>query len=107
MKVGKPGSLFRHAEERVGTLGAGKVCAFMVAWQVVRDQLGREPTVREYAEWWRMTERGAYGELRKFRQAFGEEHRTPSAILDQVLDDWERSSGARGLGYLPVPAVIA
>lgn len=39
-------------------------------WAVVREKLGREPTVDEVAEWWAMNRRKAFRDQAAFREAF-------------------------------------
>lgn len=51
-------------------IGAAKVQAFIVAWARVRDDLGRDPSIEEYAEWWSMSRRQGFYEQARFREAF-------------------------------------
>lgn len=100
-------SLLGVAYARTGSVvKAANVISFMVAWDICRQSLGHEPTVAEYSEWWRQTERGSYKELARFREVFPDE-RNPSRILDLVADEWDRSRGAKALGEVPARAVPA
>jgi hypothetical protein len=77
-------TLLELAYARTGRmLTAARVLAFVVAWAVVREELGREPTVEEYAEWWREPERTAYDQLETFREVFPGA-RYPGAVLDRL-----------------------
>lgn len=49
---------------------AAKVHAFITAWAIVRRDLGRDPSIEEYAEWWRMSRRQGFYEQARFREAF-------------------------------------
>ena len=88
---------------RVGIRRGAKVLAFMIAWDLVRQELGHEPSVEEYAEWWRTSIRTAYREQALFRDAFpGEEN--PARLMDVSRGAWDERKGVRGLGSVPVPA---
>lgn len=39
-------------------------------WAVVRESLGREPTVEEVAEWWNASRRSAFRDQAAFREAY-------------------------------------
>lgn len=100
-------SLLGYAYARTGSVvKASNVVAFMVSWDVCRRSLGHEPTVAEYSEWWRQSERGSYKELARFREVFPDE-RNPSRILDLVADEWDRSRGVKALGDVPSRTVAA
>jgi hypothetical protein len=55
-----------NAGMRRGT--TGMVWAYQ--WAVVRESLGREPSVDEVAEWWAMNRRKAFRDQAAFREAF-------------------------------------
>lgn len=79
------------AYARTGSmLKAARVVAFIQAWGVVREQLGRPPTVEEYAEYWGESKSTAYKHQVEFRAVF-DRCRTP----DPVLDLAERSKASR------------
>lgn len=63
-------------QEQVGDEGAaGRIAAFVQQWDNVRDELldrdGREPTVEDYANFWRFSKSAAESELAEFRRATG------------------------------------
>lgn len=62
-------------------LKAARVVAFIQAWGIVRLDLGREPTVEEYAEWWRESRATVYRHQALFRQCFTR-CQTPAPVLD-------------------------
>jgi hypothetical protein len=51
-------------------VGAAKVNAYVTAWARVRRDLGRDPTIEEYAEWWGVSRRQGFYEQARFREAF-------------------------------------
>lgn len=75
-------SLLEVAYAKTGSmLKAARVMAFVIAWGTVRDELGRTPTVEEYAEWWRENPRTAYRHMAEFRDVFNR-CETPDPVLD-------------------------
>jgi hypothetical protein len=78
-------TLLELAYGRTGSmLKAARVLAFVTAWDVVRRDLGRAPTVDEYAAWWKESRSTAFGHQAEFREVFGVD--TPDVILDLVED---------------------
>lgn len=59
----------------------------MVAYQVVRDDLGHSPTIEEYGDWWKQSRSTSYREQALFRQAFPSEE-TPDRLLDATAQAW-------------------
>jgi len=49
-----------------------QVAGFILAWGVVRRELGHAPTMHEYAQYWKTTPRTAFREQKRFREAFPE-----------------------------------
>src|SRR5919205_295819 len=93
----EPRTLLELAVARVGMRRGARVLAFMIAWDVVRKELGREPSIEEYGEWWRTSVRTAYREQALFRDAFpGEEN--PARLMDSAKGEWDERKGVRGLG---------
>lgn len=74
-----------------------QVLTFIVAWAMVRDDLGREPTIDEYAKWWKQSERTAYREQALFRQALPGE-KSPSRLIDVTSAQWDARKGLAGVG---------
>lgn len=82
-----------------GARKGGRVAAFIAAWKITRDSLGRQPTVDEYATYWKESAATAYREQQRFRQAFAE-FKTPDPILDHV----ERERGRERIDWTKVAA---
>ena len=96
-------SLLEVAIASVGIRRGAKVVAFMIAWDLVYRELGREPTIEEYGEWWRTSRATAYREQALFRQVFPDET-NPARIMDACRGAWDERKGVRGLGAVAVPA---
>ena len=60
---------------------SAQVTAYISAWAVARRELGRDPSVEEYAEYWRESRRTAFRDQERFRQAFPNLD-TPGPIVD-------------------------
>lgn len=81
-------TLIELAYARTGSmLKAARVVAFVTSWDVVRRELGRRPTVAEYSEYWRESERTAWRHLALFREVFDRDEVTPDDVLDLVADE--------------------
>lgn len=64
-------SLLELAVARTGSMiGGAKVAAFVWAWGQVRDELGRNPSMEEYAAYWREGRSTAYRHQAAFREVF-------------------------------------
>ena len=68
---------------RVGYARMLRVSAFVTCWAIVRDELEHEPTVEEYAEWWRTSLSTAYRDLHRFEEALPE-FEGPGDFVDQL-----------------------
>jgi hypothetical protein len=80
-------TLVEVAYARTGSmLKAARVVAFVQAWGVVRRDLGRTPSVEEYAAHWRESRATAYRNLALFREVF-DLAEWPDAVLDLVAVD--------------------
>lgn len=77
-------SLLRLCVDRAGSnLKGARMAAFIVAWGLARDALGRVPSVEEYAEWWGQPRRTAFEEQAAFREVFAP-LQTPDPLLDHM-----------------------
>lgn len=86
-------SLLQVAVQRAGLRKGSKAAVAVVSWTIAVQALERplgEPggghltaAVREYAAWWKISERGAWRDLQRFAAAFPEE--TSPARLAGVL----------------------
>jgi hypothetical protein len=77
-------TLLELAQAKTGSmLKAARVVAFVVGWETVRRDLGREPTVDEYAAWWKEDRATAYRHLALFRTVFDAR---PDIVPGEVLD---------------------
>lgn len=76
-------SLLEVAYAHTGSmLKAGRVVAFVNAWGIVRDDLGHEPSVIEFGEYWGVSRQTVYDQLHLFREVFTCEF--PGPILELV-----------------------
>jgi hypothetical protein len=89
--------LLEVAAKRVGLRKAMKVLSFMVAWDHARDRLGHEPTIEEYAKWWKESAATAYRHQALFREAFPGES-TPTRLLDLAAYQANVQVGSAMLG---------
>lgn len=77
-------TLLELAYGRTGSmLKAARVVAFVTAWGAVRDDLGRSPSVDEYADWWREPRATAFRHRQLFREVFPTLE-TPDPVLDLI-----------------------
>jgi predicted metal-binding membrane protein len=82
-------------------LKAARVVAFIQAWAVVRRELGREPSIEEYAEGWKESVATAYRHQALFRECFTR-CQTPAPVLD--LLERARAERADMTELVAVPA---
>jgi hypothetical protein len=102
----KPGTLLELAIARVGVLRGSRVLAYMIQWDVVRRELGHEPTREEFSDWWQQSERTTYRDQALFKEAFpGEE--SPARLMAAARAAWDERRGVAGLGAVPVDVVAA
>lgn len=101
-------SLIQFVYGRTGSmLKTSRVVGFMIAWKPVRDELGREPTVQEYSDWWGLPVRTCFLHLAEFREVFdrAEPPVWPGEILDMIAAARASVEGARfNWSSLPVVA---
>jgi hypothetical protein len=111
----KRDSLTNVAVRNAGLLKGSQAAAVVVSWAVAEVELGHKlghaegghltAAVREYADHWRMSERTAWRELRRFKAAFpGEEHPGRlAAVLRSAVDLREHTQSEAAI----VPLAIA
>ena len=86
-------SMIELAYAKTGSmLKAARVVAFVHAWSVVRRELGREPTIAEYVEYWKESTATAYRHLAEFREVFTK-CETPGQVLDHIEDQAQDVAG--------------
>lgn len=68
--------------KNAGTRTVLRAINWAYCWAVVRESLGREPTVEEVAEWWSASRRSAFRDQAAFREAFPMLD-SPAAIYDE------------------------
>lgn len=83
---------------RGGLKKALRAMSFAVAWLIVQEELGREPTQAEYSDWWNQSERTTYREMAAWRDCLGE-FRTPTG--------WIAVAGGTADFKKPIPADFA
>ena len=81
--------------ERVGQRRGTRLVAFLQAWDLLRDELGRAPNIDEYARRFGLTAPTAYRDRKLFEEAFP--GHTPEDVLD-MLWAWHDSRGGPLLG---------
>jgi len=92
-------SLPAYMIAHVGLRKARKIGTFMVARAVVESDLGCEPSVEEYAAWWKQSPATAYREQAAFRECFPGES-SPSRFLALAMAKFNRADLV-ALGELP------
>jgi hypothetical protein len=97
-EAGEPAiSLMEYAIRRVGVRKGAQVVAFMLAWEGTRRELGRDPTLDEYRESWKVSRATAFREQARFRECFPQEE-NPSRLLDALLSVREERRTVKALG---------
>lgn len=81
MAVGGPDTLLGYILKTVGFRKGRKIGLFIAAWAVVEEDLEHEPTIEEYAAWWKQSAATAYREQALFRECFPNEA-SPSALIN-------------------------
>ena len=110
-KPGEPGvSLLQVTAQRVGVMAGGRAAAVVAEWAIATHKLGHElgqggdvtAAVREYAAYWRHSERTAWRQLARFREVFPEEE-SPARLAGLVLEVSDASE--RRLATVPALAL--
>ncbi len=79
--------------------------AFVQEWDLLRDEVGREPTVSEYAKRWNMAESTAFRFLEEFRRIFKIEY--PGPVCALLWSGISSSTNARLVPLLGVKVIAA
>ncbi len=70
---------------RGGYLRGARVAEFVIEWTIAADQLGHQPSVREFSHWWKdKSERTTWRRLDDFKTVFPE-FDNPAPIAAQLL----------------------
>jgi len=79
--------LLAVAQRRVGLRKAFQALTFMSAWDMVRaaGHAKAEPTIEDYAAYWKISPATAYREQRLFREAFPGEA-SPTRLLELAAE---------------------
>ena len=80
----KKRTVLQHAINNVGGYNGSKAVAHALCWHITRGELGRPPTVEQYADSWKVSRATAYRERANFRLAFPE-FASPTELADFVL----------------------
>jgi hypothetical protein len=83
---------------------AKRLVVFLQQWDHQADDLGRAPTVEEYAEEWGESKSGTYRLLEELREVFPTE-RDPSGIMNLLWDGMPRNGELMALLDVPVVEV--
>src|SRR3954471_20540291 len=86
--------MLAHIVKKVGWKKGRQVWAFMGAWGLIESRLGHQPTLEEYAKWWKVSRATAFREQALFRECFPDEA-TPSRLNALV---WKKASRADLVG---------
>ncbi len=78
-----------------------RVVVLLQQWDTQRDDLGREPTVREYSREWRVPEAVAYRQVSEFRRVFGAD---PGEVASLLWDAVAQQQGEH-FGLVPLLGV--
>ncbi len=103
-----------YAGRNAGVRGGIQAMRTLLQWMIAEQALGRPlgdgyhtvAAVRDYAEWWRVTERSGWDQLAKFRAGFPGED-TPHQLVQLVATRAEARRGAAGLGRVQVHRHVA
>lgn len=104
-------SILAVAVQRAGLRRGSQAAAMVAAWAIAEHELGHElgedgslsAAVREYAAWWKQSERTAWRELQAFKAAFPEEG-TPGRLAG-LLHDVANTRRQEAVFTAPVLAV--
>lgn len=81
-----------------------RALGFVACWSLVAEQLGHEPTLDEYREWWAASERTTYREQSAFRKVSGLED--PALIYRRARAagvEFDPEGARAGGGFALVP----
>lgn len=102
MKENRNMSLLEYALRRGGVIKGAKSVEVVITWAIATQELGHElgsedtgslsAAVREFGEYWRLSERTAWRDLHRFRAVFPEEE-SPARLAAVVI----RTAGERRL----------
>jgi hypothetical protein len=96
MRIGLPqdqrdGEAFlKWLHRAAGRDRAKRLAVFLQQWDHLADDLGRAPTVKEYAAEWRESEAGVYRQLEEFREVFPSEE-DPARIMELLWSGMPRN----------------
>jgi hypothetical protein len=72
-----------------------RLLAFLQSWDLLRDELGRPPSMNEYAQRFALSPATAARDRALFDEAFPQQ--TPDGVLD-LLWQWHEARASRGGG---------
>jgi hypothetical protein len=98
-------TLFELMVKRVGIRKTRKVMGFMVAWAIVEQSVGAEPSIEEYAAWWKQSAATTFREQALFRECFPEET-SPSRLMNAPQAKTAEGDTA-AFHLMPAPARFA
>lgn len=104
----EPTTVLALCVARGGVIQGARVQAFICQWTMASQGLGREITLYDYMDWWRVSQPTAYREQQRFRRLFPD-LKTPQPIADVAIeraDEWA-DRGIPAFGQLPASVVPA
>lgn len=100
--MGMKNSLLAVSLKRAGFKKGTKAGEVFVSWVMVHADLGRPPTVEEYAEWWKVSIATAYRDQARWREVWPE-FSTPSDAAAAMGLDPAKDAVSLPV-YLPAPS---
>lgn len=86
---------------------AAQACSFLWSWAKLTREVGHPPTRREYALYWKCTERTVYNDLDKFAAAFPTEGRDPQNLANWLNARADELINEGAVMALPAPERLA
>ena len=87
-------SLMMYMIGKVGPSKARKIVTFMASWGTAEEALAHEPSIEEYAAWWKQSAATAYREKAIFRECFPDEV-SPSRLNSLGAERLGRPKGSK------------
>jgi len=95
---------------RGGYVRGARVAQFIVEWTIAASDLGYQPSVNEFAHWWKdVSERTTWNRLRDFHRLFPE-YANPAPIAELLIEEALKRPIGEGLdrgAILSAPLSVA
>jgi hypothetical protein len=103
-----PRTLLEQIQRNTGSLRKTlQVGSTISAWAIAHRELGHTPLVHEYASYWKISERTAWREMARFKEAFPHED-NPDRLAVHVLCelDHDEPDAAQALSSPPLDLAL-